>query len=82
MSNLPDNVTEAMIDAHFGRDDCETCDGTGTVSDAVCPDCDGTGNGPTPQELRDLRAEAKADLAHDMERDEPRWVARGLSHDE
>ena len=48
-SNLPDNVTDKMIDDHFGSPpDCEECDGSGCVncpdcSGSPCQDCNGTG---------------------------------------
>lgn len=51
--NLPDNVTDKMIDDHFGADPCPECNGDGEINcgcprcngvDCIdCPVCDGTG---------------------------------------
>ena len=57
LRNLPDNVTDADIDRHMGGDSgeeqCETCEGEGTIIVAItpedaperepCPDCNGKG---------------------------------------
>ena len=51
--NLPDNVTDKMIDDHFGSNPCPECEGDGEImkweDESVgwfpveCPDCEGTG---------------------------------------
>lgn len=85
MSNLPDNVTDQMIDDHFGSpDDCEKCEGDGQIpcpdceglacdlceeGTVECPDCDGDGYGLSPEETQYERDCERADRHRDEMKD-------------
>lgn len=76
--NLPDNVTDKMIDDHFGSPpDCERCDGGGFIicpgcdecdgdGTIKCPDCEGEGVGMTPEQIRYERECERADNERDL----------------
>lgn len=64
MSNLPDNVTDKMVDDHFGSPpDCPTCEGEGE-----CLDCEG--EGISHEQARAEYAAGKADHDRDLMKDE------------